>query len=71
MCSDITKCKGEGCFLKETCHRYTSQSGDMQSYFFQPPFTTDEKGKQHCEMYWGVSQETTMRILNDIVNGKV
>ena len=70
MCSDITKCKGEGCFLKETCKRHTSQAIGAESYFLDPPLTTDSKGKQHCEMYWGVSQETTMRILNDIVRGK-
>lgn len=44
---DITKCKGEGCPIKENCKRYTAKESLMQSYFIESPI---ENGK--CEMYW-------------------
>jgi hypothetical protein len=35
--TDITKCTGEGCELKETCYRFTAPTGMLQSYFMNPP----------------------------------
>jgi hypothetical protein len=52
--ADITKCKGEGCPIKESCYRFTAEASKyMQSYFFTPPFD----GKT-CEMYWGKQSES-------------
>lgn len=61
--SDITKCTGVNCNIKETCKRYTSESGFRQSYFSCPP--VDKNGK--CEMYWGVQQESILNALKNIM----
>ncbi len=45
--TDITKCTGEGCELKETCYRFTAPTGMWQSYFMNPPI---KDGK--CEYQW-------------------
>jgi hypothetical protein len=45
--TDITKCTGEGCGLKETCYRFTATTGMYQSFFFEVPI---KNGK--CEYYW-------------------
>lgn len=62
--SDITKCKGEGCSMKETCHRFTDPASEYQSYFTESPI---KDGK--CEMYWGQAQQDMIDILQEIVNG--
>jgi hypothetical protein len=56
--TDITKCTGEGCPLKETCHRFTAPAEMYQSYFMTPPVLN---GK--CEYYW--SQNATSRTILD------
>lgn len=45
--TDITKCTGDGCPLKETCHRFTAPTGMYQSFFFEVPI---RNGK--CEYHW-------------------
>lgn len=48
--SDISKCKGTKCPLRETCYRYTAKASEfMQSYFVGTPY--DKKDKD-CEYYW-------------------
>lgn len=63
--SDITKCDGKGCDLKEKCYRFTANDGFRQSYFAEPPI---KDGK--CDMFWGDSQDRIYKQLKDIVNGK-
>jgi hypothetical protein len=47
--SDITKCSGEGCKMKNDCHRFTAKANEWrQSYFEKPPI---KKGK--CDFFWG------------------
>ena len=48
--TDITKCTGEGCALKETCYRFTATTGMYQSFFFGVPI---KNGK--CEYYWDIN----------------
>ncbi len=46
--TDITKCSGENCPMKESCYRFTAESeGIGQTYFIEPPI---KDGK--CEHYW-------------------
>ena len=45
--TDITKCTGEGCPLKETCYRFTAPAEMYQSFFMDSPI---KDGK--CEYYW-------------------
>jgi hypothetical protein len=45
--TDITKCTGEGCELKETCYRFTAPTEMYQSFFFESPI---KDGK--CEYQW-------------------
>lgn len=48
--SDITKCKGENCPLKETCERYLAPINKYwQSYFTKIPYNFENKT---CNMYW-------------------
>lgn len=46
--TDITKCHGVGCPIKEKCYRYTAKADEYQSYFVNSPI---KDGK--CDMYWG------------------
>jgi hypothetical protein len=53
--SDITKCCGKGCPLKETCHRFIAKESMMwQSYFGRPPFSINKKGHYSCNYYWEI-----------------
>lgn len=71
MNTDITKCPGTDCPMKESCVRYiTPPDQDLQAYFITPPWEKGEDGEYKCEMYWGPVQESIMKQLNDIVNGK-
>jgi hypothetical protein len=61
--ADITKCKGEGCPIKESCYRFTTEASERQSYFSTPPFD----GKT-CEMYWGKQSESIYNQLKNITD---
>lgn len=62
--ADITKCKGEGCPLKEECHRYTAKDNlYRQSYFVETPF--DFKHNT-CEMMWNDNAEWLFQELQRI-----
>ena len=68
--SDIAKCSGTGCPVKEKCYRFTAQSSEYgQSYFFDVPGKTED-GKFTCDMYWGAGAESIWNQLKDITNGK-
>jgi len=60
--SDITKCNGINCPVKESCKRFTAESGFRQSWFTESPI---KDGK--CEMYWGTAQESIMQELKNIM----
>lgn len=62
--SDIAKCRGDECPMKESCYRFTAPSSEYQSYFVNTPI---KDGK--CEMYWGQAQQDMIDILQEIVNG--
>lgn len=52
--SDITKCKGNNCPVKENCYRFTAPADEfMQSYFVESPGEHHEDGKFTCNNYWG------------------
>jgi hypothetical protein len=52
--SDITKCKGIDCPVKEHCHRFTAEAGEfMQSFFSESPGKHTETGRFVCDSYWG------------------
>ena len=51
--TDITKCKGEDCPLRENCWRYKAPADDLyQSWFVDIPFEDGE-----CEHYWEIMLE--------------
>jgi hypothetical protein len=60
--TDITKCTGEGCALKETFYRFTATTGMYQSFFFEVPI---RNGK--CEYYWGETAQSVYDQLKDIM----
>jgi hypothetical protein len=61
--TDICKCKGTDCPLKENCYRFTAKSNDLhQSYFVNPPI---KDGK--CDMFWGETQKEILNQLKNIV----
>lgn len=48
--ADITMCKGEGCPLKDRCHRHTAVSNEYrQAYFNTSPYDSEKK---ECEHFW-------------------
>jgi len=62
--SDITKCSGFNCPLKDNCKRYKAIDGMWQSYFTEVPY---KDGK--CEMFWGENQEQIFKQLKKITLG--
>jgi len=48
--TDITKCTGDGCELKETCYRFTAPMGTYQSMFVDVPLKDGE-----CDYYWNTN----------------
>jgi hypothetical protein len=70
MNSDITKCDGEECPVKEHCVRYLTPADEhLQAYFFTIPGKINDEGKWICKMFWGQTNEGVMKQLNDILNG--
>jgi len=62
--SDITKCTGKDCLVKENCKRFTAEESIWQSWFTKPPFKIVED-KFTCEMYWG---QNAQAIWNELIN---
>lgn len=56
---DISMCSNEDCKLKGSCYRYLAQPSNYQTYGLFCPSTDN-----HCEYYWGVSNEDTVELLN-------
>lgn len=67
--TDITKCSGEGCPVKEKCYRFTAVPGIVQSMFRKPPFEI-KHGKFTCTMYWGESADLLFEQLKSIMSDK-
>jgi hypothetical protein len=61
--ADITKCKGDGCRIKETCYRFRAMAGMRQSFFVTSPIKDGE-----CEMYWGEAAKATYDQVKEILN---
>lgn len=51
--TDITKCPGDGCPLRDKCWRYLAPDEGLQSYsdYFNR-LKTDDDGKVACDGYW-------------------
>ena len=45
--SDISKCSGKDCPLKERCYRYTAKSDKYMQSYIAPKYEDGE-----CENYW-------------------
>jgi hypothetical protein len=65
MSPDITMCLGTNCPHKISCHRYTAEPSEYQSYFMEAPV---KDGK--CDMYWGENAESVWKQLNEIIETK-
>ena len=54
LMTDITKCDGKECTMKETCWRYKAPKDYYQSYFTESPHNNkvDEANNTICEYYW-------------------
>jgi hypothetical protein len=63
--SDLTKCKGQNCPIKQKCKRYTSKESVWQSYFVESPIKDNK-----CDMYWGEQNESIFNQLKGILNKK-
>lgn len=61
--SDITKCPGGDCPIKDKCYRFTASTDEFgQSYFKDPPFTI-KNSHLICDMFWG---QNAMDVWNDL-----
>ncbi len=59
--SDITKCTGLNCLLKETCYRYKAKSDNLyQSYFTEVPYNLDKK---KCEYYYLITEKSSNNVV--------
>lgn len=58
--ADITICKGEGCTMKQTCHRYKATPDEYgQSYFASIPCQgVDANGETKCSYYYNQTFES-------------
>ncbi len=61
--SDITKCRGVNCRIKDQCKRYTAKESVWQSYFMESPIKDNK-----CDMYWGEQNESIFNQLKTILN---
>ena len=50
--SDITKCPGIGCPVKDDCYRFNAESGYRQSWFAIPPFESIFE----CDYFWEMEE---------------
>lgn len=70
--SDITKCFGQDCPIKEKCYRFIAESEPLyQSYFVDVPgqWVPDPINEEmifECEMFWGERADVTFDQLNKI-----
>lgn len=76
--SDITKCSGINCPIKDSCYRFYSKPDSIhQSWFVETPgkWTENPPGSAlpnqfECSMYWGSNQDQILNTLINIVEGK-
>lgn len=69
--SDITKCGGFECPMKESCRRFTAPANEFrQAYFLDPPYHINEGGFS-CEMYWGATADSIMGTLQDAMGIRI
>lgn len=54
--SDISKCPGTNCPVKENCYRFTAPNSFHQSYFTDPPIKDGE-----CDYYWPLKTQNNDR----------
>jgi hypothetical protein len=48
--TDISKCTGDGCPIKESCKRFRVPAAEhRQTFFTIPPYNHDEK---KCDYFW-------------------
>lgn len=69
--SDITKCDGAGCPLRESCYRFTAEANSYrQSYFMEVPLkwldfsqigVSDDTVVANCEEYWEYPKKTNAK----------
>lgn len=54
--TDISKCNGEQCPIREECWRYISQANSLWQSYIEPPV---EKpiNKDNCVMYWPLNKQ--------------
>ena len=80
MSSDLTKCSGLECPIKESCFRFTSQAEPLyQSYFVEIPGKWEDDTEPinsgcekvvknwKCDMYWGQQNENIVNYIQEIM----
>lgn len=61
--TDICKCKGRDCLLKEVCFRYLATDGLMQSY---SDFDSHRDDPAVCDGFWEVNTKEELDILQEV-----
>lgn len=67
-------CKGEGCNMKQLCHRYEKGIKDHSKsnyveYFNESPFKVD-KGLFICDFFWGDKAQLLFEQLTRLIDGR-
>ena len=48
--ADITMCRGTGCKLKESCHRFNAKANEYYQWYFEKPPHYSEG--EECNYYY-------------------
>lgn len=59
--TDITKCPGTDCDVRDKCYRFTAPDGGDRQSWVEPPT------ERPCPMFWGYGQQRVMDQLEEIV----
>ena len=61
--TDICKCNGNGCKLREVCFRYLAEDGLMQSYC---DYDSHRDDPAVCDGFWEVNTKDELGMLQEI-----
>ena len=67
MTSNMIKCKGIDCPIKDKCHRYTTLDKLKDSWFESPFIMTGNVFT--CDMFWGDDSQRQFEQLESIMRG--
>ena len=68
MISDITKCKGNNCIVKDKCIRFTTKSKEYRQSWFQVEPIYYLENVQFCDFFWFQKNEVPINYYTSKLN---